>query len=139
MVASYCNEVTILLFHLTIVSVSNALLPRTAYGFYWYGNKRHGPGRPPKWIDNLVASAQAALPEIVPTADEQPKPHAQVSTHVKPKVQKSSPNPSQPVEHRYPLRSRTNQKTHVLKARMFQNAWRCSRRASEREGGGVTK
>ena len=90
-------------------------------GFYWYGNKRHGPGRPPKWIDNLVASAQAALPEIVPTADEQSQPHAQVSTHVKPKVPKSSPNPSQPVEHRYPLRSRTNQKTRVLKARMFQN------------------
>ena len=23
-------------------------------GYFWYGSKRHGPGRPPKWIDRLV-------------------------------------------------------------------------------------
>ena len=25
-------------------------------GFYWYGNKRRGPGRPPKWVDRLLRS-----------------------------------------------------------------------------------
>ena len=25
-------------------------------GFYWYGNKRRGPGRPPKWVDRLLGS-----------------------------------------------------------------------------------
>ena len=23
-------------------------------GFYWYDDKRHGPGRPPKWVDRLL-------------------------------------------------------------------------------------
>jgi len=24
-------------------------------GYYWYGGKRKGPGRPPKWVDRLLA------------------------------------------------------------------------------------
>ena len=24
-------------------------------GYYWYGNKRKGPGRPPKWVENVLA------------------------------------------------------------------------------------
>ena len=24
-------------------------------GYYWYGNKRKGPGRPPKWVENALA------------------------------------------------------------------------------------
>ena len=24
-------------------------------GFYWYGTKRHSPGRPPKWVQRLLA------------------------------------------------------------------------------------
>ena len=23
-------------------------------GYYWYGNKRKGPGRPPKWVENAL-------------------------------------------------------------------------------------
>ena len=25
-------------------------------GYYWYGGKRKGPGRPPKWVDSLLQS-----------------------------------------------------------------------------------
>ena len=28
-------------------------------GFYWYGGKRKGPGRPPKWVDCLLQSGSA--------------------------------------------------------------------------------
>ena len=24
-------------------------------GYYWYGNKRKGPGWPPKWVENVLA------------------------------------------------------------------------------------
>ena len=26
-------------------------------GYYWYGSKRRGPGRPPKWVDQLLSGA----------------------------------------------------------------------------------
>ena len=25
-------------------------------GYYWYGNRRKGPGRPPKWLDRMMTS-----------------------------------------------------------------------------------
>ena len=25
-------------------------------GWYWYGDRRSGPGRPPKWVDRLLSS-----------------------------------------------------------------------------------
>ena len=28
--------------------------PEFPAGYFWYGNKRHGPGRPPKWVDQLL-------------------------------------------------------------------------------------
>ena len=28
-------------------------------GFYWYGGKRWGPGRPPKWVERLLQSGSA--------------------------------------------------------------------------------
>ena len=30
--------------------------PNFPAGFYWYGGKRRGPGRPPRWIDQLLQS-----------------------------------------------------------------------------------
>ena len=27
-------------------------------GYYWYGNKRKGPGRPPKWVDDLLTTGE---------------------------------------------------------------------------------
>ena len=28
-------------------------------GYYWYGNKQKGPGRPPKWVETLLTGTQA--------------------------------------------------------------------------------
>ena len=28
-------------------------------GYYWYGNRRSGPGRPPKWIDQMVQNSDS--------------------------------------------------------------------------------
>ena len=28
--------------------------PEFPAGYFWYGNKRHGPGRPPKWVDLML-------------------------------------------------------------------------------------
>ena len=27
-------------------------------GFYWYGTKRKGPGRPPRWVKNVLAGSE---------------------------------------------------------------------------------
>lgn len=27
-------------------------------GYYWYGNKRKGPGHPPKWVNNLLTTGE---------------------------------------------------------------------------------
>ena len=27
-------------------------------GFYWYGTKRKGPGRPPRWVENILAGCE---------------------------------------------------------------------------------
>ena len=31
-------------------------------GYYWYGGKRKGPGRPPKWVDKLLSGAEKVAP-----------------------------------------------------------------------------
>ena len=36
-------------------------------GCFWYGNKRHGPGRPPKWIDKLVSAPE----EVTDDSDDE--------------------------------------------------------------------
>ena len=30
-------------------------------GYYWYGSRRVGPGRPPKWVDCLMATDKVAV------------------------------------------------------------------------------
>ena len=39
-------------------------------GYWWYGNHRHGPGRPPKWTDRYLQSWErnSDSEPIVPTA-----------------------------------------------------------------------
>ena len=32
--------------------------PNFPAGFYWYGGKRRGPGRPPKWVEQILADNQ---------------------------------------------------------------------------------
>ena len=31
-------------------------------GYYWYGNKRRGPGRPPKWVNDLLTTGEDKEP-----------------------------------------------------------------------------
>ena len=38
-------------------------------GFYWYGGKSKGPGRPPKWVEQLLAGKQTDK-IVANTADE---------------------------------------------------------------------
>jgi hypothetical protein len=40
-------------------------------GYYWYGNKRKGPGRPPKWVEKLL-SATDKEEDNVPHEDPTP-------------------------------------------------------------------
>ncbi len=67
--------------------------PDLPAGFYWYGNKRHGPGRPPKWVDKLL--------------DEDPPQQSKTKTKQS-KATTSERSPPEP-SHRYPLRSRVQQ------------------------------
>ena len=41
-------------------------------GFYWYGGRRAGPGRPPKWLDNLQADCSKPTHDRTPTEDGTP-------------------------------------------------------------------
>ena len=36
-------------------------------GYYWYGTKRKGPGRPPRWVDALLADGPGAPEDRGPT------------------------------------------------------------------------
>ena len=33
--------------------------PNFPSGYYWYGNRRKGPGRPPKWLDQMMSYANS--------------------------------------------------------------------------------
>ena len=37
-------------------------------GYYWYGNRRKGPGRPPKWLDQLMTSQ--TVDDVTSNADD---------------------------------------------------------------------
>ena len=43
--------------HQSRVSCCPAQFPA---GFYWYGGKRKGPGRPPKWVERLLESGRTS-------------------------------------------------------------------------------
>ena len=38
-------------------------------GYYWYGNKRKGPGRPPKWVEKILSATDNNEPQDEPIAD----------------------------------------------------------------------
>ena len=40
-------------------------------GFYWYGNRRAGPGRPPRWIEQLLSDSDGAAEETTNDHREQ--------------------------------------------------------------------
>ena len=35
-------------------------------GFYWYGTKRKGPGRPPKWVERVLSDSESDTEGCVP-------------------------------------------------------------------------
>ena len=39
-------------------------------GYYWYGGRRSGPGRPPKWVGQFLASGNPSLREGVSTPSQ---------------------------------------------------------------------
>ena len=75
-------------------------------GYYWYGSKRRGPGRPPKWVDSLLSGSiplyqDGTEPESIPDRDCLELPQ---ENDVQP-----NPEPAEKTVHpcRYPLRSRS--------------------------------
>ena len=48
--------------------------PEIPAGFFWYGTRRSGPGRPPKWVDQLLRGDMYSPPEAV-TDEESPESH----------------------------------------------------------------
>ena len=36
---------------------------RVPAGYYWYGGRRAGPGRPPKWVDALLQGSPVQSPD----------------------------------------------------------------------------
>ena len=41
--------------------------PSFPAGSYWYGNRRHGRGRPPKWVEKLLSDGTEENPETNPS------------------------------------------------------------------------
>ena len=37
--------------------------PEFPSGYYWYGGRRAGPGRPPKWVDALLQGSPVQSPD----------------------------------------------------------------------------
>ena len=45
-------------------------------GFYWYGPRRSKPGRPPKWVDQLLTNPQMGQASDAVAEDKEPEPEA---------------------------------------------------------------
>ena len=41
-------------------------------GYYWYGGKRKGPGRPPKWVDKMLQSGPSCTSDAIACEGDQP-------------------------------------------------------------------
>ena len=48
--------------------------PELPSGFFWYGNRRARPGRPPKWVDKLLQGDLLPHPEATESKDSSPTP-----------------------------------------------------------------
>jgi len=45
--------------------------PHFPAGYFWYGSRRHSPGRPPKWVQNLLqSSAELVEPDVESSPEE---------------------------------------------------------------------
>ncbi len=50
-------------------------------GFFWYGSKRRGPGRPPKWVENLMTDQSGPpTPDSADTVESRYSPRSRDKT-----------------------------------------------------------
>ena len=61
--------------------------------FYWYGIKRHSPGRPPKWLQRLLN--EDLMPEIPLNKDGESEPEPEPESDHEPEP---GPEPERPIE-----------------------------------------
>ena len=104
----YPNEGTIQVHMNRVVKCPSGFPP----GCFWYGNKRRGPGRPPKWIDKLVK--KSTTPEEVSddSEDEQLSDGDGENSDVESKPESESENESNELES-----SPTPQTSHLTRTR----------------------
>ena len=51
-------------------------------GYFWYGNRKHSPGRPPKWLNQLNnAGAESEDEDVGETSDTSPSQGADAQSH----------------------------------------------------------
>ena len=60
-------------------------------GYYWYGNKRKGPGRPPKWVDDLLTTGNDEEPCQSKTDELETDVESQLEEPEEPEVKNSDP------------------------------------------------
>ena len=78
--------------------------PDIPAGFYWYGGKRSGPGRPPKWTNNVSGSKK------------QSRSRKQSQQH-KTQLERRSTNPKRPPSQDQQSPRASNQQDHVVACR----------------------
>ena len=45
--------------------------PHFPAGYFWYGSRRHSPGRPPKWVQNLLQSSEELVEPDMESSPEE--------------------------------------------------------------------
>ena len=86
-------------------------------GYFWYGNKRRGPGRPPKWIDKLVKKSTTSEEVSDDSDDEQLSEADEENSDANPQVESEPEDESNELESSHtiptppPTRTRTRTRT----------------------------
>ena len=80
-------------------------------GFYWYGGRRRGPGRPPRWVRELMEFSEDVVPQPPPAAETESGVEESVAPEGEPEPSSEQPEPggepqSTRQSDRYPLRRR---------------------------------
>ena len=71
-------------------------------GFYWYGGRRRGPGRPPKWVDELMEFSGDVAPQPLPAAEAE----TEIPPEAEPEMSEEPGGEPHRQNGRYPLRGR---------------------------------
>jgi len=81
-------------------------------GYYWYGSKRRGPGRPPKWVDQLLSGADSQDSAVADVSEEASVvPETEDTSQEIEESSDRTPMPESSPPCRYPLRSRSRRAT----------------------------